>query len=404
MQFFTATDKLVNALSRIYNKPTYADFIRYKALRHKFTDEFGTDGCYFATAPGRVELIGNHTDHNGGRVIGCAVDRDIVAAFVLTSDEVVTIISSHGRTCIDLSEIEKSDRGSVGMVKGVLYYLRQCGFKIGGFKACIHSVLPIGVGLSSSAAFQLLIGTIINYAYNDGIIFADVLARAGQYAENVYFGKPCGLFDQTIVAHGGLVALDFADSVTCRRLPELINLQLIAINTGKSHSSLTAEYAAIPAEMGLVANYFGKQRLIDVPQDEFFQDLATIEQAVGVRPVLRAKHFFEECIRVDRAVQVICDSNNDDFLQLINQSGDSSNILLQNCSFGSDTSVADAVAFARRACPQVASRVHGGGFAGTVLCVVPKPYARELEDKLISRYGKHNVIPLAVRYSPATVL
>lgn len=403
MQFFTDTDKLAKALSRIYKKPTYSDFVRYKALRRTFIDEFLTDGCYFATAPGRVELIGNHTDHNGGRVIGCAVDRDIVAAFV-PAENTVTIINSHGRVCFDMTSIDTPERGSVGMIKGVLCYLRHCGYNVGGFKACINSVLPIGAGLSSSAAFQLLIGTIINHAYNDGGIPVDVLARAGQYAENVYFCKPCGLFDQAVVAHGGLVALDFSDGVTCRSLPSLTNLQLIAINTGKSHSALTAEYAAIPAEMGLVANCFDKRRLIDVSQDDFFERFVAVEQAVGLRPMLRARHFFEECNRVDMAAQAICDNNNDDLLRLINESGDSSNDLLQNCSVGTDTSVADAVEFVRRACPYAASRVHGGGFAGTVLCVVQRQYARELVDTLISRYGKHNVMPLAVRYLPATVL
>lgn len=406
MLFFTETTNLAGCISRLYPKPTYADFVRYKNLLRLFGKTFNAKGCFFASSPGRVEIVGNHTDHNGGKVIGCCVNKDIIAAFSPTNNGVVTVKSPHYQDIrFHVKSVFRKEFGSSGMTKGVIAYLVNQGYKIGGFDCIIHSALPVGAGISSSAAFQLLLGNIVNALYNGGTIPSEVLAKAGQFAENEYFNKPCGLLDQGVIATGGMVAIDFAKGFCCERLPcKLSGVDIVLINTGKSHASLTDHYAAIPAEMKQVARYFGKTRLADVDKELFFVDSDKVAANLGLRPMLRAKHFFEECEIVDEMKSALRADNTDAVLRLVNKSGNSSIEQLQNCSVYGDDSVLQAVLFARSICPSCASRVHGGGFAGTVLCLVPHEHTRDFVAKSSLRYGEGNVMTLLPREQPSTVL
>lgn len=406
MEQFTRGRQAANRFRDLYGKKTLHQILRYDETVRRFKKKFNARFCYLASASGRVEIIGNHTDHNGGKVIGCTVDSDILAAFLPADDGKVLIAGNNYRTInFDVNDVFETESGSSGMAKGVLAGLSLRGYKIGGFKALLDSELPAGAGMSSSAAFQLLIASVQNHLYNGGGIPARALAEAGQYAENVYFKKPCGLFDQGVIAVGGIVEIDFSNGFSPKRLKNgLPSLNLVVTDTGKSHSSLTEHYAAIPREMKQIAALFGKNRLIDVDEKAFFESFDKSAQAAGSRAALRAKHFFEENLRVQMAEQALTDGDKEKFLSLINQSGDSSAVNLQNCSVSDDASIADAVAYARKICPGCASRVHGGGFQGTVLAFVETEDLNCFVEKMGERYGRKNVKVLRVRNVGATVL
>ena len=295
--------------------------------------------------------------------------------------------------------------GSASLTKGVVAYLKGQGYKVGGFDAYTDSTVPTGAGVSSSAAFETVVATIISELFNNGEIPAEQIAKAGQFAENEYFDKPCGLLDQSVVTVGGVVALDFADGLNYNRVKaDFSKLQLVLINTGTSHANLSPLYASIPAEMKAVASYFGKQRLIDVDGEQFFRQYDDVANSVGVRPVLRAKHFYEENHRVDEVQAALSVGDVEKVVELVNSSGDSSLVQLQNCAVDEkDTAIADIVRTARSICP-CGARVHGGGFAGTVLCVVPTEYATDFVAKVTQIYGADKVLPLRIRTAGAIVL
>ncbi len=380
---------------------------RYDKLIGWFEKSFGGDGCYICSSSGRVEVIGNHTDHNGGKIVGCTVNLDIIAAFLPSDDGKVTIKSKgYKDISFTLDELEEIEIGSRGMAKGMLRGLKECGYAIGGFSACMTSDIASGAGISSSAAYELMIGQIVNALYNDGKVTPVELAKIGQYAENVYFNKPCGLLDQGVIAVGGIVFIDFKDGFSYRSvLSDLRDFDLVLVDTGGSHANLTEHYASIPREMKSVAAFFGKDRLIDVAPDVFFSDYDEVKKALGERPALRAKHFYKENCRVEITCRALENNDTSEFIKLINASGDSSLYQLQNCSYeGGDTLIPDAIALARQVCPSCASRVHGGGFAGTVLNIVPKAETRGFAEKMASVYGKDKVYRLSVRTVGTCVL
>lgn len=406
MEQYVNAKQAIKHFESLYGKRTYSQYKRYANLIKQFKKRFNEKKCYFASSSGRVELIGNHTDHNGGRVIGCCVNLDIVAAFLPNQDNKVRIFSSqYAPIQFNVSDVEKLQGGSAGMAKGVLSYLCNNGFNVGGFNAYFHSTVPSGAGISSSAAFETLIGIIQSYLYNCGNITPETLARAGQYAENVYFNKPSGLLDQSVVAFGGLVELDFSNGVRCDKLnAKLDGAKLALINTGKSHSNLNNLYASIPQEMKAVAARFGKESLIEVDEGEFEHNYLKFQQEIGERPVLRAKHFFEENARVDATKQALLCSDLDKVIIMINESGQSSMHQLQNCAVDeNDTVISDAIQFIH-SLGNVGARVHGGGFAGTVLCVIPNKLQNNVYSALCSRYNESNVLSLTIRPIGATVL
>ena len=351
--------------------------------------------------------MGNHTDHNGGKVLGCAISFDILATF-LPNDSNKVLIKSQGHADISfhLDDIYKIDGGSLGMVKGVLAYLKDHGYNIGGFNAILQSTLPSGVGISSSAAFQSLMGAIISHLYNDGVISAETIARAGQFAENNYFNKPCGLLDQGVIAVGGVVTIDFATGFDATHIDALpVGHDFVLINTGGNHATLTAHYKAITDEMRLVANHFGCDKLIQVEEQKFFDEYDKIVETYGLRPALRAKHFFEENHVVESAITALKNGDMPTFIQMVNKSGDSSLKQLQNCSVGDDdTVIPDAIKLARQICPSCGCRVHGGGFAGTILAVVPTAETANFVAEMSKVYGQNSAYVLKARALGATVL
>ena len=404
---FTNGTQVRPFLKDLYGKPMFDQIVCYDQLICGFKKQFDAKFCHMATSSGRIEIVGNHTDHNGGKVLGCAISFDILSAFLPTDNGKVRIKSEgHQDISFDLDDIYKIDGGSLGMVKGVLAYLKDHGYNIGGFVACLQSTLPSGVGISSSAAFQSLIGAIISHLYNDGNISAETIARAGQFAENKYFCKPCGLLDQGVIAVGGVVTIDFCDGFDARPIDALpVGHDFVLINTGGNHATLTAHYKAITDEMRLVANHFGCDRLIQVDEQKFFESYHQIVEKYGLRPALRAKHFFEENHVVETAITALQNGDMPTFIAMVNKSGDSSLNQLQNCSVGEgDTVIPDAIALARQICPECGCRVHGGGFAGTILAVVPTQQTATFVAKMSQKYGENSAYVLKARKYGATVL
>ena len=406
MQKFYHAKQIIPRLKDLYGRSNINDVARYERVLAEFKKRFGYDYAYFCSSSGRVELIGNHLDHNGGVVLGCAVNLDIIGAFRPSNNSVVRILGRDRNPIrIDLNGDATKPVGSTGLVKGVLVYLENLGYKVGGFDLYTDSTVPSGAGVSSSAAFELVIGSVISHCFNDGAIPSEILAKAGQFAENEYFNKPCGLLDQSVVAVGGLVKLNFECGLQWERLSVSSDaFQLVLIDTGASHSHLSHLYAEIPAEMYAVAQYFGKSRLVEVDEKAFFEQYEGVLRAVGVRPTLRAKHFFEENRRVSQCAEALTNGDVATVVKLINESGDSSLYQLQNCAVDErDTAIRDAITLAHSICP-CGARVHGGGFAGTVLCVVPKAYANEFIKEVSATYGDKSVLPLLIRPSGATVV
>ena len=406
MQQFYHAKQILPHLQDLYGRRNIADIQRYEDIVAEFKRRFGYDYAHVCSASGRVEVIGNHLDHNGGTVLGCAINLDIVAAFRPNDANVVTIFGKDRSVIrLDLTCDSPKPVGSAGLVMGVLTYIKKCGYAIGGFDAYTDSTVPSGAGVSSSAAFELVVASIVNHCFNNGAISPETLARAGQFAENEFFGKPCGLLDQSVIAVGGLVKLDFAQNLSFERLAVAKSaFQFVLLDTGLSHSGLSHLYAEIPAEMYAVARYFGKSRLIEVDENAFFDQFDDVCTTVGHRAALRAKHFFEENRRVAAAEESLLSGDVDKLIELINQSGDSSLFQLQNCAVDeTDTAISDAITLARSICP-CGARVHGGGFAGTVLCVVPTEHATAFVEKMRSTYGDKKVLPLLVRPCGAVVL
>jgi len=406
MKLYTCANELKKSFPLLYGNVKLEQIKRYNKLIRHFRATFGQKSCYVASAGGRVELVGNHTDHNGGKVLGATVSIDIAAAF-LPRDDGKVVVSSDGYTDLvfTVDEIGQKEATSAGLIKGVMARLVELGYKIGGFSAYTHSTVPVGAGVSSSAAFELLVGQIQNHLYNDGAIDAVTLAKVGQYAENVYFEKPCGLLDQGVIAVGNVVEMDFANGFEYEQLASHMGgLSLVLINSG-SHSKLTSEYAAIPTEMKAVAQYFGKERLCEVDEDEFFAKINDVTEKVGLRPSLRATHFFEENKRVENAAAALKAGDLTRFLTALNQSGESSATKLQNVTYeGSDGKLAEVISTAKKHNASGAVRVHGGGFAGSALCVVRNENRKKFVDDMQRIYGKANVTVVRVRSVGACVL
>ena len=355
-----------------------------KQLDKGFASAFGgMPTCYFS-APGRTEIGGNHTDHQRGRVLAAAVNLDTLAAVRPNESGMIRILSEGYPMCqVDLSEltpVASEINTTPALVRGVAAGFAKLGCRVGGFDAyCTSTVLP-GSGLSSSAAFEVLMGTIMNHLFFEGKASAPQVAGIGQYAENVFFGKPCGLMDQTASAVGGLVTIDFFqkdnpkiqkvdfDFATCGHA-------LCIIDTRASHADLTDEYAAIPGEMKQICACFGKEVLTEIAPEDFYDAIPELRKTCSHRAILRAIHFYQENDRVPLQVAALEDGDFAAFLKLVSESGHSSWMYLQNVIPAGNAQCQD-VALALALCERLlagrsAYRVHGGGFAGTVQAFVP---------------------------------
>ena len=339
---------------------------------------------YLFSAPGRTEISGNHTDHQHGCVLAAAVNLETVAEVIVLDDPVI-IIHSEGYAPVEINlndlnvHLEEANT-TKALVRGVAAAFRQRGAELKGLLAKVRSTVLPGSGLSSSAAFEVLMGTIFNELFFGGKLSPVEIAQIGQYAENVYFGKPCGLMDQTASSVGGMVYIDFADPA--KPVVEKLDFDfakaghaLCIIDSGADHADLTDEYAAIPGELKQVCAFFGKEVLRDIPEEAFFSALPELRHKVSDRAILRAIHFYQENKRVQRQAQALREGDFETFLRLVTESGRSSWMYLQNITPAGAIEHQD-VAVALALCDTLlqgrgAYRVHGGGFAGTVQAFVP---------------------------------
>ena len=367
---------------------------RYVKAIESFEEMFGVKDVEIYSAPGRSEIGGNHTDHQCGRVLAASINLDAIA--IVAKKESGIVLKSEGYPMINVSLADllpKKEGTSAGLIRGDAARVIEEGYEIGGFEAYVTSDVLNGAGMSSSAAFEVLIGSILSGLYNEGNISPVLIAQAGQYAENVFFGKPCGLMDQMASSVGNLIFIDFADvkNPVIKKVNvnfEDFNHSLCIVDTKGSHADLTDEYAAIPEEMKRVAAYFGKEILKQVDKNEFYTNIPEIRKVAGDRAVLRAMHWFEETDRVIDQVNALEEENFEEFKKLIKSSGDSSFKYLQNVYSVKNLSRQEmAVGLALSDVilkGKGVSRVHGGGFAGTIQAFVPNDivdiYKKNMED------------------------
>jgi len=397
-----------NALNALYREERLAyQRERYLATVQSFIATYGDLDAELFSVPGRTEICGNHTDHNNGKVICGAVDIDIISVASPVEGGVISLKSDGYReSVVDTEKIgpETVKPGnSSSLIAGVADKFISSGRRAGGFCAYTRSDVIMGSGISSSAAFEVLIGEILNAFYNDEKIQPLELAIAGQYAENVFFGKPCGLMDQAACAVGGISYIDFADPAVpyVEKLsfdPARSGRTLCLINTGGSHAKLTDQYASLPAEMKQIASYYGKSVLRMVQKDQFMNDISSLRAAYGDRAVLRALHYFEENDRVERARRAIKNGDGDGFFEVIRLSGDSSFKFLQNV-YCLENVTEQGISLALALCGTlgVTARVHGGGFAGTVQAWPEREQAEELKKLMESVFGKGCCMFLNIR-------
>lgn len=383
---------------------------RYQNAIERYMELFGDGEIEIYSAPGRTEVCGNHTDHQNGMVLAAAIDLDTLAIVGKNEQPVIEIFSEgYPLITIDLSDLEltEEEKGTTpALVKGVLKGMQERGMQIGPFRAYITSDVLSGSGLSSSAAFEAMTGTILSGLFNDMKVSDVDIAMVGQYAENVYFGKPCGLMDQMACSVGGFVHIDFADphKPTIHRIAFDLaqkGYSLCIVDTKGSHASLTDDYAAIPAEMGEVAAFFGRTHLAFVDQEEFFDSLPRLLSSVGHRSVLRAIHFFGENARVEQAVRALETDSFEEFLGIINASGNSSYKYLQNVYSNKEEQtqpVAIALALSEYLLKDNGvCRVHGGGFAGTIQVFVRNSCVTEYKEAIEKALGAGTCHVLKIR-------
>jgi galactokinase len=373
----------------------------------------GREAALFS-APGRTEVGGNHTDHNAGRVLAAAVNLDAIAAAAPRDDGVIRLqAEGDGESIVDtrlLAPLE-GERGTVAaLLRGVCAGLAARGHRIGGFDACVTSDVLRGSGLSSSAAFEVLVGAVLNGLYNQGTVDPVTVAQVGQYAENVYFGKPCGLMDQTASSLGGFVTIDFRDAA--RPIVKKVAFDfsssgyaLVIVDTGGDHADLTPDYAAVRHEMQAVAAALGGQVLRDVSEEQALANIPTLRAQAGDRAILRSFHFFEDDRRVVLQAEALEAGQFDRFLALVIESGRSSWMLLQNCYPPHNARVQGvtlALALSERfLVGRGAWRVHGGGFAGTIQAFVPRELLPGYLAEMGAVFGQDACHELSVRQAGA---
>lgn len=384
---------------------------RYIRTINGFVDTFGEkDDIRIFSAPGRTEVGGNHTDHQHGRVLAGSVDLDIIGVVSTNNDGIVRIKSEgfpqDNISLTDLS-INKSEFGHASaLIRGMCACFKENGYNVNGFDAYTTNNVMKGSGLSSSAAFEVFIGTAMNYLFNDGRIDAVEIAKISQKSESVYFGKPCGLLDQSASALGGFTAIDFKD--TSKPVVEKIDFDLSSenhllcvVNTGGNHANLTQDYADITLECRDVSNFFNKDFLRDVDENEFYSSIADVKAKCGDRAVLRAIHFFSEDKRADEEKNALKNGNFDEFLRLVNESGNSSYKYLQNVystSAVNEQGLCLGLALTERFLNgKGACRVHGGGFAGTIQCFIPAELIDEYKSMIEKVFGKGSCYILKIR-------
>lgn len=385
---------------------------RIDGLKRFFYSGENKEPTHLFSSSGRAEILGNHTDHNNGLVMVASISADILCAVSKNEDAIVKIYSmEYSPVIVNLNdlEIQKSEYGtSNALVRGIAKAFTTRNYKIGGFTAYTTSNIFKGAGVSSSAAFEVLICEIFNALYNDFKMDDVERAVVSQYAENAYFNKPCGLLDQCGISIGSLVKLDFnggkRPSIQKAKFPK--NYSLIITNTGGDHANLTEHYALIRKDMEAVANFFGKKVLRDVEYSDFIKNLPSLKSHFSGRAILRAVHFYKENERVINAYNALNNGDTQAFLKAVNESGASSATLLQNCYVPGDDkqAVLLGIEASRLIIKDGAVRIHGGGFAGSILAIVSDNEADEYAYSLKNLFGKENVFKASIREVGTTLI
>jgi galactokinase len=386
---------------------------RYRSLIDTFQARFGQGDMNLFSTPGRAEIAGNHTDHNGGLVLAGSVHLDTIAVARRTESEVISVFSEEFPAPFEVNVADLEARAeeretTAALIRGIAARVRELGYKAGGFNAVLSSNVGIGSGLSSSASIEVLLTTIVNCFHNGGKIPMLELAKIGQYAENNYFMKPCGLMDQIACGFGGIVAIDFADS----RSPVVhavdfdltdFGYNLLVVRTGSDHADLTEDYAAVPEDMRSVAAVFDKGVCRELSLADIMDNVPLLRHEAGDRSLLRAYHFLTENERVRGQVAALQNGDMRLFLSHVQNSGNSSALWLQNSfstRYPKNQPVTVALALTEhffRNREGGAFRVHGGGFAGTIQVFMPEQYCDEYIEHMESRIGRGSVTVLRIR-------
>ena len=400
------------AFKMLYSNTDIAS-ARYLKAVDEFQKLYGdSDNIRIFSAPGRTEVGGNHTDHQHGKVLAGSVDLDVIA-IVAANDSGIVRIKSEGypmdEICVDDLQINEGEYGkAAALIRGVCAAFKNNGYNIGGFDAYTTSNVLKGSGLSSSAAFEVLVSNIINGVYNDGKVDCVSIAKYSQFAEREYFGKPCGLLDQMASSVGGFTYADFNDPKN--PVIEKIDLDLAksgctlcVVDTGGNHANLTGDYADITVECRSISNHFGMDFLRDVNPVDFFENISVLRCKYGDRAVLRALHFFNEDDRAEKEKLALKKGDFKEFLKLVNESGDSSFKYLQNVYSVSDVheqGIALALALTEqylKGTDKGAYRVHGGGFAGTIQVFMPNELLNGYKNTIEKAFGKGSCYVLNIR-------
>lgn len=410
-----SSERTKKQLYDIYGETEDA-LIRYNSLAEKFEKRFGNYSGEFFTAPGRTEILGNHTDHNCGKVLTASINMDTIGIAKTNDSNMVCIVSEpyNQEITIDLNQLEqyREAMGTYALLAGLFEGIKVHGFNIGGFDAYLHTNVIEAAGVSSSASFEMLVCSIVNYCFNDGKMDYVQYAKIGKYAENTYWRKNSGLLDQMACAIGGTVYIDFMNPTDPYIKSfdfdyDQMSYDLIMINTGKGHADLSAEYSMIPNEMKAVAGYYNKEYLSEINEETFIDNITDIRRVLGDRAVMRALHFFEENKKVVRAIELIEDKKYDELIPIISESGNSSWKWLQNCYCDhtvNEQSIPIVLAITElylKKIGQGCCRVHGGGFAGVIMCLIPKIYTEEYLRNMEGIVRKDSMYVLKIRKTGA---
>lgn len=405
-------------LQEVYGDAANAALERLEVLEARYRARFGAAELDFFSAPGRTEIIGNHTDHNGGKILAASITMDSVGAAAANGTSVIEIVSEgyDDPIVVDLDKLEEAPlcQGSTSLVAGMARAFRERGFTVEGFNAVASSEVIPSAGVSSSASFEMLVCSMINHLFNNDEVTVADYARIGQYAENVYWKKASGLMDQMACAAGGTIMLDFSEGVNFEQVDfgfDALGCDVVIVNTGKGHADLSAEYSSVPDEMHAVAKLLGVENLCQTTEQAVLDALPELRERAGSdRAVLRALHYFEECRRVEEAVRALHDGDKARVLEMIEASGNSSWKWLQNAYVPSDPgeqSIPVALAlteiFLRRIGAGVC-RLHGGGFAGVIMCVVPHEHTDAYVAYMTPYVGAENIYRTNIRQVGAVCL
>ena len=406
------SEKEVSVLNRVYGEENLAkEQARYEHLVTKFKENFGEGKVDFFTAPGRTEILGNHTDHNHGKVLTASIAMDTIAAARKNGTSLVHVISEgYKAITIDLENLDSECKckGTLSLLIGMFECAIKKGYKVEGFDAYVTSNVIGGAGVSSSASFEMLLCSMLNTFFNAGKMDTVAYAHIGKYSENHYWNKASGLLDQMACAVGGLITIDFLEPQA--PVVEKIdfdfasqNHSLIIVNTGKGHADLSADYSSVPNEMKKVAQFFGKEVCAEIKEQDVIDHLAELRAYAGDRSVLRALHFFEENKRVEAEVKALKENRFGDFLDGITASGNSSWKWLQNCYTNSNVQeqgISIALALTEMFIAEKkrgACRIHGGGFAGVIMAMLPNDLVDEYVAYIEKAMGEGSAYRMSIR-------